>query len=469
MSRAQSRARAPPVERGVRGGDDRGVLRQPEVVVRRERHDRPPVGRELALGPGRVEVARLAPLPRAADRRGLPLRPLAPSSRQLTRAPDRWRPRASPTMRSSSGVVIVSGGMSTTTSPSGRSSTPRSTAAAHTRRPQRSAVGRRRELDAAHEPAAAAPPGPRRAARCGRRAARAAPRSGRARWRARRTPRAARGGAARPRPRARSRCRSGRGTACARTRSGPRNASKTRRSPTVADIREVPGGEALAEAQQVGAQPALLRREQRAGASEAGRDLVADRAARRARGTRAASGASASAGASCMPAAPCTSGSTITAASSSRVLGDHAAAAARSSRARRTRGARSTGNRSGSKTSVPKPPSPTDSAPMVSPWYAPPNARNVVRPVTPRFTQYWNAIFSACSTRAAPSDANRKCGSSTGTTGGERLGAARRRRGCRCRASSECAPRSSCSRSASSSSGTWWPSVLTHSDEIASR
>ena len=34
-----------------------------------------------------------------------------------------------------------------------------------------------------------------------------------------------------------------------------------------------------------------------------------------------------------------------------------------------------------------------------------------------RLAQCWNAIFSACSTAAAPSDANRKWGPSTGTTG----------------------------------------------------
>ena len=39
-----------------------------------------------------------------------------------------------------------------------------------------------------------------------------------------------------------------------------------------------------------------------------------------------------------------------------------------------------------------------------------------MRPSTPRLAQYWKAIFSACSTAAAPSEANRKCGSSTGTT-----------------------------------------------------
>ena len=38
------------------------------------------------------------------------------------------------------------------------------------------------------------------------------------------------------------------------------------------------------------------------------------------------------------------------------------------------RGERSTGKRSGSNTSVPKPPSPTESPPTVSPWYAAPKA-----------------------------------------------------------------------------------------------
>ena len=68
--------------------------------------------------------------------------------------------------------------------------------------------------------------------------------------------------------------------------------------------------------EQVGAEAALLRREQRAGAAEAGGDLVADQehVVLAARGGRAR--ASPSGSASCMPAAPCTSGSTITAASS---------------------------------------------------------------------------------------------------------------------------------------------------------
>ena len=39
-----------------------------------------------------------------------------------------------------------------------------------------------------------------------------------------------------------------------------------------------------------------------------------------------------------------------------------------------------------------------------------------MRPSTPRLTQYWKAIFRACSTATAPSAAKRKCGASTGTT-----------------------------------------------------
>ena len=46
---------------------------------------------------------------------------------------------------------------------------------------------------------------------------------------------------------------------------------------------------------------------------------------------------------------------------------------------------------------------------------------------------------------------------------------ARRRRGCRCRASSSARRARAAARIASSSSGTQWPSVVTHSDEIASR
>ena len=168
-----------------------------------------------------------------------------------------------------------------------------------------------------------------------------------------------------------------------------------------------------------------------------------------------------------MPAAPCTNGSTMTATSSAACSATSAHAVSKHAGSANA-GARSTGKRSGSNSSVPNPLSPTDSAPMVSPWYAPPNARKRVRRRSPRFAQNWKAIFSACSTAAAPSDANRKWGWSTGTT---RANAS---------ASSttttlplpsivECAPRSSCARIASSSSGTWCPRVLTQSEEMASR
>jgi hypothetical protein len=131
-------------------------------------------------------------------------------------------------------------------------------------------------------------------------------------------------------------------------------------------------------------------------------------------------------------------------------------------------GARRTGNRNGSKRSVPKPPSPSESPPTVSPWYAPPNARYAVRPSTPWFTQNWKAIFSACSTAEAPSDANRTCGESTGTTSASASANSTTTR-LPLPSSVEWATLPSWSTSASSSSGTRWPSVVTHSDEIASK
>ena len=89
-------------------------------------------------------------------------------------------------------------------------------------------------------------------------------------------------------------------------------------------------------------------------------------------------------------------------------------------------------------------------------------------PTSPRFTQYWKAILRACSTATAPSAAKRKWGPSTGTTAA------------RASASSVTttlvfpsmvvwATRSSWAARAASSSGTRWPRVFTHSDEMASR
>ncbi len=91
-----------------------------------------------------------------------------------------------------------------------------------------------------------------------------------------------------------------------------------------------------------------------------------------------------------------------------------------------------------------------------------------MRRVSPRLTQYWKAIFSACSTATAPSEANSTCGWSTGTT--------------RARSSANSidardplpskvawATLPSWSTTAASSSGMWCPSVVTHSDEMASK
>ena len=234
-------------------------------------------------------------------------------------------------------------------------------------------------------------------------------------------------------------------------------------------LREVARGESLAERHEVGPQPALLGREQRAGAAEARSPPRRRSAARRARGTRRRSALERRRArrAACRPR-PARAARRSRPRARPRASPTMRAATSKQSGSAK-RGARSTGKRSGSNTSVPNPPSPTESAPMVSPWYAPPKARNVVRPRTPWFDQYWNAIFSACSTALAPSD------------GEEEVGLVDRHDAARApRASStttrlplpsivECAPRSSCARSASSSSGTRCPSVLTHSDEIASR
>jgi hypothetical protein len=91
-----------------------------------------------------------------------------------------------------------------------------------------------------------------------------------------------------------------------------------------------------------------------------------------------------------------------------------------------------------------------------------------VRPDTPWFVQNWNAMRSACSTAAAPSDANRKCGPSTGTTSASASASSMVAR-LPLPSMVECATLPACSSSAASSSGTRWPSVVTHSDEMASR
>ena len=148
---------APPVDGRVRGGTHRGVLGEPEVVVRRERHQRVRVRR--------VERAGCPPLTCGLDARRLAVGPVAPVAPSAPVAPAVGSGRhattsssasvSACTMRCSSADVTVSGGISTTTSPSGRSSTPRSTARrAHPPAPSHALVWWG-QLDAAHEPAQA--------------------------------------------------------------------------------------------------------------------------------------------------------------------------------------------------------------------------------------------------------------------------------------------------------------------------
>ena len=124
--------------------------------------------------------------------------------------------------------------------------------------------------------------------------------------------------------------------------------------------------------------PHCSRREERARAAEAGRDLVADEQHVVLARTRAPRRAS-----------PLAVGEQHAGCALHERLDDHRRELGVVSRDERARdveaagssnaGARTTGKRSGSKMSAPKPSSPTDSAPIVSPWYAPPKARNVRR------------------------------------------------------------------------------------------
>ena len=269
-----------------------------------------------------------------------------------------------PTIRSISSAVDVSIGISTTTSPSGRMSTPRRTQRRRHLAAPAQAVGRG-ELDAGHQPASAhVAHGGRRVTTSAeqRRAVRPAPHVGE---HVHSLDRAADGAGATRRRRV-PRVASGRGRACA-----PRGRGRgTRRRPAAGDggrHRQVAAGDALAEA----AADRGARRTARLANSVPVRpkpvatssQISSTPCARQASATARTNSGLLSA----MPAAPCTSGSSTTAASRSACT-----AIASVPRRAPTSGERTTGKRSGSKTSVPNPPSPTDSEPMVSPWYAPP-------------------------------------------------------------------------------------------------
>ena len=314
--------------------------------------------------------ARQRPWSRMASR--LAVQPGRPSRRRsrLTRP----RPRRSTRLErvddaSISSAVVVSGGMSTITSPSGRISTPRSTQPADTRRPQRSpsAGGASSMPVISPQRRTSATAGERRDA-LGEQRRRAA--SARALHVGEHVPlveqlEVAQGHRAR---RGRSRCRSARGRRSAptgRARGTPRS---TRSAGHGGRQRQVAAGDALADAQQVGPHAALLGGEQRAGAAEAGGHLVVDqqhvvlRGRPRPRRRRASAGHERHAGGALHERLEHDRGQLV------GVVGDQRHGRRRPHRARRAPGARRTGKRSGSNTSVPKPPSPTESEPMVSPW-----------------------------------------------------------------------------------------------------
>ena len=304
----------------MRGGDHRGVLGEPEVVVRRERHHGAAVGRERAVGPGGVEVARRAPLAGGADRRRPRRRPTRPRSRSPRHVVVDLVDRV--VQRVHDAVELLRRDRE--------------------RRHQDDDVAERAEQHAARRPRPRTPAGPsagrRAAARARRRPSGRAARTSRDRGMRRDAVVEQRRAARRSGPRtlastshassssrwrsataARERVpavrvpvvqrplRRGRGRGTRRT---PR---PTRPSPTSAGSRAVMP---LPRHSRSGRMPALLATRT---ACRCGRSRSRPRrrsAARRARGTRRRARARSSGSASCMPAAPCTSGSTITAASS---------------------------------------------------------------------------------------------------------------------------------------------------------
>ena len=299
----------------------RRVLGEPEVVVRRERDDRPPVGCELAFRAGGVEVDAA----RATDRR--------PGSPGLARRPRRPNPTgrpahdASPVVTSSSASARVCtirwSSSDVTVERRHEDDDVAERAEEHPALDRGGAdpaapaqpVRRRRELDAAHEPAQPDvrdlgqrdDPVVEQIAQLVRAGAHVGEHVARVD--------AARGGAARPRPRARSRCRSARGTASAPRgpdRGTPRTRGPTRRSPTSGGTRRSGpcrgragrvGCAACSDANSVPVRPNPVATSSQISSTSCSRHA-------------AASAARSSAAASCIPAAPCTSGSTITAASS---------------------------------------------------------------------------------------------------------------------------------------------------------
>ena len=113
-----------------------------------------------------------------------------------------------------------------------------------------------------------------------------------------------------------------------RAGSSDQKASNTLRAATVAASGRVPPVSALDRVTMSGIDAGLLAGEQRAGAAEAGEDLVEDQQQRRTGPPAARSRRSTAASWNSMPPAPCTSGSTMMPAISSRVPRQHGSSAA---------------------------------------------------------------------------------------------------------------------------------------------
>ena len=461
----RARAGAPAVERVVRGRDHGGMRGEAEVVVRRERHDGVAVGHAVRRSRSRGARQR----PGGADR----ARPRSSAhASQVTRAIARSHTSSieSPsacTIWWISGDVIVSGGISTTVSPIGRSSTPRSTAAALTRRPQRSPSARRRELDAAHESFEAhlAHRGLRRdavvqqvaqlvgaLAHVGEHVPRfdqlEVPQRDRGRERV-----PAVGVAVVQRALAEVVAEE-RVEHAVRSRPSPTSGGSPRSSPC------------RGTAGRAGGRTAPTRTACRCGRSRSRPRRRS--AARRARGTRRRAARARRGRRAACPAAPCTSGSTITAASSGACSRDHAHATSKHvgivERGRAQHGKAQRVEDVGAEAVV----ADRERADRVAVVRAAEREERraagdaEVRPVLERDLQRLldrrRAVGRVEEVRLVDGHDPR-----------QRLRQLDRPTRLPLPSIVECAPSSSCWRIASSSSGTWWPSVLTHSDEIASR
>src|ERR1700683_2284588 len=118
------------IESVMRGGDDLGMSRQAQGVIRGKRHRARPVW-EREVWSLSFQCERRAPTATLPDLTQLGVDPLAPTHASDLQTSEMASANAS-TIRSISEIVEVSMGIRTITSPRGRSNTPRSTAPAHT-------------------------------------------------------------------------------------------------------------------------------------------------------------------------------------------------------------------------------------------------------------------------------------------------------------------------------------------------